>query len=394
MGLLQDLFRRPGDVTKRLFNFNVIQGSTNFNTYGTEKEKLAAALSNPAFLKVLSLQCDLFSLAKVYVYDQDKNELEQDEFLKWFRRPNPFQSQSQFLWDAMFWQMLGTSYAYLTSNNLSNPLLRAYHLDPAKIEWPQWLEQERDHLALSSEKLKRIMDAPLVYRYDNGVTLNPLIQELIITHDMTNGIGNWLKSPSRVDALYKVIANSEEALNSKNINVRYAGKFLVGSDSGTDRTPLMPEEKENIKEQMESDKQVFPTAAMVYIRRFVENMKVLELGSAYLEDYFIIGSMYGIPRDVLEAYQSSTFENQEQARAGHVAYTLDPKGNDWVNQYEDHFGYTDQGKNIVLDWSHLPFMQVFQKTQAEQERIKFETMKIMLELGYTLEEAKRTLDIQ
>ena len=80
-------------------------------------------------------------------------------------------------------------------------------------------------------------------------------------------------------------------------------------------------------------KAVHAVSKMLEIRRFVEDMASLELDKKYLNAYYLIGKMYGIPRDVLEAYESSTFENQEKARGAHVSYALQPRGNALMNGF-------------------------------------------------------------
>jgi hypothetical protein len=396
MSIFADLFSRfrANNSGQFRFNLNAVNASTQFHQYGKEKEKLAAVLSNPALAKVISLQCDLFSLGEIFVYDKEGAIIDNDPFENFIRNPNPFQSRSQFLWDFMFWNMLGNSYTYVDSKVVDKRGNFAYFLDPAKIEWPTNLDIERDVMLFSPESIRARGKEKIVYRYDSGQIQKIELDRIIISHDLTNGVGNWYKGPSRIDALHKVISNSEHALDAKNINVRYSGKFLVGSDSDINKVPLTDTEKEDIRTKMDSDQNVWPLKSMIQIRRFVENMKVLELGSAFLEDYFLIGTMYGIPRDVLEAYNSSTYENQEKARAAHVSYTLQPKGNDYMNLFERHFGYHEQGKNIVIDWAHLPFMTVFEKERADMDKVKMETMKLILDMGYSREEAAKYLDIE
>ena len=136
----------------------------------------------------------------------------------------------------------------------------------------------------------------------------------------------------------------------------------------------------------------FPLKTLVEIKRFVENLGNLQLDQAYQADYFIIGSMYGIPRDVLEtALTSSTFENQEKARMAHVSYTLQPKGNDFMDSLENYFGYDVAKKNIVIEWEHLPFMQVFEKEKADQQKVKIESLILLLDKGVPIEEVNEYL---
>ena len=122
-------------------------------------------------------------------------------------------------------------------------------------------------------------------------------------------------------------------------------------------------------------------------------MASLQLDEKYLNQYFLIGNMYGIPRDVLEAYTSATYENQEKARMAHVSYCLQPKGNAFMNDFEYFFGYRESGKNIYIDWSHLPFMQVFEEQKSSVEKSKIDSLTLLLSLGVPLTEANAYLDL-
>lgn len=390
-GQLFSLFR-SGIKGAYRFGYNVLHTSTQFNTFVSDKEKLVTVLSSPAALKVFALQCDLFSMGRVVVKDDKDRPLKDDEFLSLIRRPNPFQSQTQFLWNFMFWNMLGTAYCYTDSRVISEKN-KMYFLDPSRIEWPLELERDQDKLIFSDATIKKRGDLTIKYRYQDGTTLQFPLNRIIISTDLTNGIGNWYKGPSRLDALYKIVSNSEHALDAKNINLRYAGKFLVGSQNDTTKVGLGSEEKEDIENKVDSDeKKVWALKTMVEIRRFVSDFKSLELGKSFLEDYFLVGSMYNIPRDVLEAYNSATYENQEKARAAHVNYCLDPKGNQFMDAFEVHFGYDLERKNICITWDHLPFMQVFEKERVEVKKQKVELFKMMLGMGISVEDANSYLD--
>lgn len=381
---------RNGSNTLYNFGYDIITASTIFNDYTSENRKLAMVLSNPAVLKVISLQCDLFSMGKVYDYDQDDNIIEEkdSEILQMLKKPNPFQSRAQFLWDFMFWNMMGTAYLYIDSSVIGEN--KMYFLDPRKIDWPYDLDKMRDKLVFSPQKLKEMDKMIITYRYDDGTTFKFPLSKLIVITDLTNSLGNWHKGPSRLEALYKIVSNSEYALDSKNINVRYTSKFLVGSSNDTSKMGLSTEEKEDIETKVDSmEKKVWAVKTPVEIRRFVENLANLQLDQAYLADYFLIGNMYGIPRDVLEAYNSATYENQEKARAAHVNYCFDPKGNQFMNAIEDHFGYEN---NLVMSWDHLPFMQVFEKERAEVAKMKIESLNLLLQMGVKLDQANEFLD--
>lgn len=367
--------------------------SPQFNDYTTDRRKLEVIFSNPALLKVVCLQCDLFSLGKIYIYKGDV-EQDKDPLLQVFKKPNPFQYQSQLLWDYMFWVMVGNGYLYVDSN-VPTAENKLYFLDPSKMEWPQELIKAKDKLIFSNQTEAALKKYEIKYTYEDGTTTSIPLSKITHISDLTNGVGNWFKSPSRIDALYKIISNSEEALDASNINLNFSKKFLVAGQADpkkTDQLPMNETEKQDIESKMNGRKKVHAIKSMIDIKRFVEDMRSLELGKAYLEQYYLIGSMYNIPRDVLEAYTSSTFENQEKARAGHVSYTLEPKGTALFEPLSDRFGYMAAGKEICISWDHLPFVQVFEFDRAKTKNMNIQTMQAMLKMKMDLSEVNQYLD--
>jgi hypothetical protein len=381
------------------YNVDLINASTSFKSLGREEEKLAAVLTNPACMKVFALQCDLFSLAEVSVADVDSGEdIEDDPFLSLIRNPNPLSSstQAQFLWDYMFWSMIGTAYCYVDSRIVDRtPRNVMYFLNPCQIEWPKEFEQNRDKLFLTEKEVQKLGKILITYRYADGTKFEFPYDRLMMSFDLTNGIGNQFKGCSRLDALYKIISNSEHVLDSQNSNIRYTSKYLVASDQQTGTTTkagISEEEKIDIRRKMETaGENIFPLRSMVNIRRFVENYSNLQLKEEYLHNYFLVGSMYNIPRDVLEAYNSATYENQEKARAGHVSYTLSPKGDTFMNGFENHFGYKELGRNIYVSWEHLPFVQIFENDKLNAKKTAVTIMKELLTLGVPIEEVNEFL---
>lgn len=377
-------------------SFNVWSATPVFNDYGNDMAKLKAIFSNPALLKVFCLQCDLFSLGKIYVYKDGKDLADpNDPALKLLKNPNPMQTGKQILWDYMFWNMVGTSNVYLDSELVDKSNNKIYLLENQKMEYPLWMQQNSDKMIFSKGKEEEMMDQKIIYRYNDGSTITIPLRKIMVFTDLTNGVGNWFKSFSRIDALYKIISNSEVMLDSENINGRFSGKFMVaGTADPNDVTkiPLGNDEKTDIERKMQDHREVHAVKSMVDIKRFVENMGQLKLNEKYLAAYFLIGNMYGIPRDVLEAYNSSTFENQEKARGAHVSYTLEPKAEELMQALSKRFGYLDSGKELVMSWDHLPFMQVFEKDRAVTKEINARTFVNLIRNGVPLTEVNEFLD--
>jgi hypothetical protein len=333
----------------------------------------------------------LASLGKFEVY-QDDEEIEDDPILKLLNKPNPLQTGKQFVWDFMFWNMLGNANLYVDSKVIENNKL--YFLQSDKIEYPENFKS--DKIILSNAALNKLQDTPLRYKQKDSDLLFKY-KQLIQIFDLSNGLGNFYHSPSRLDALYKIIYNSDLALNSKNINTEFISKFFVSGKvdaKDTSQMPMGESDKQSVRESMRSSENVYPTKTMIDVKRFVDNYGVLEsLDKAFLADYYLLGKAFGIPRDVLEAYQSSTYENQEKARASHISYTIQPKMNDLCNALENYFGYDLLGKEIRICYDHLPHVQVFEKERAEARRLNAMAMKDLIDAGGNPQQVAEYLDI-
>jgi hypothetical protein len=294
----------------------------------------------------------------------------------------------------MFWNMVGNTYAYCDSKIVSTDNL-LYILENNKMDFPTEMRTYQDKIVLSKGTQKKISDFQIDYKYCDGSTSKFQWGKIIHTPDLTNGTGNWFRGASRIDALFKIVSNSEAAMDALNVNIRYSGKFMVAGQADPNNVTQLPmgeTEKQDIEQKMNGRKTVHAVKSMIDIKRFVDDLASLKLDEIQLAQYFLIGSMYGIPKDVLEAFNSGTYENQEKARGAFVSYCLAPKGKLFFEGFASFFGYDEQGKEIVIDWEHLPFMQVFAKERAETEKIKSETLLNYMRAGVKKDEINEVMD--
>lgn len=375
----------------------LLDPKSEFDSGQTDLFKLNAVFNNPAVLKVFKLQCDMFSQACIYVYNKDGVSKKNDPFLRLIENPNPFQQKSQFLWDYMFWKMLGNAYCYADSDVPSDNN-KLYFLDSSKMTFPDAMRKYQDMIVLSNDTMNKINDIEIEYRYSAGDTTKFKWGKITHIADLSSGTGNWFRARSVINSLYEIIANSRHSVSSKNINVRYAGKYMVAGESDPSNITQMPlgeGEKQDIEQKMNGVKTVHAFKSMIDIKRFVEQSAIIgDLDKSYWDDYFKIGSLYGIPGEVLEAFTKggATYENQEKARGAHVDYTLAPAGEQLANAFEKRFGYTD--KDIVFSWDHLPFTQVFAKDKATTDKLKSEALINYMKAGVTIDEINATLDTE
>ena len=377
------------------YSTKFVDGMTDFSDFSDDIEKLKIIFSNPAVLKVFQIRCNMFSMGKVYAY-KNNEEQKNDPLIERIKKANYFQQKNQWLWDYMFWKMVGNAYCYIDSRFAANDKNQMYWLDSSKMTMPVNLQNMRDKIVLSAATYRSIQETNINYRYSDGSSTSIKWGNIMHIPDLSNGTGNWFRSGSRLPALYKIISNSEAALDSKNINVRYSGKFIVSGKNdelNVQKTPMLNSEKQDIEEKTDSrTRNVYAMKTAADIKRFVESAAIVgELDKSYLNDYFLIGAEYDIPKDVLEALNSSTYENQEKGRGAFVSYCLQPDAESLTSALENYFDYKET--NIVIDWEHLPFMQVFAKERAETGFKVTQSLLNLMKAGVVIEEINAILDL-
>lgn len=345
--------------------------------------RVLSVMGSPVLLSVFALQCDLFSLGKPVLKDLDGNIIDESELLESLSSPNPFMETPDLLWCVMFAIMLGNCYLYHYRS--ATGVDKLYILDDRNMEFSDGLRDYKQRLILSDRTLKNMSKQIVKYRISPTETLDIEWGDIIHIPDLQY-LGN-MQGSSRLDAAIKIAANSEAALDAQNINIRYSGKFMIAGKTDENnimKLTLSPQEKEDIEKKIDGPKNVHAVRSLIDIKRFVENIGNLKLTEAYLDAYFQIGKLYGIPKDVLEAYQSSTFENQEKARGAHVSYTLQPKGEQVMAGLIRSFNL--EGVTGELTWEHLPFMAVFRMQKAAEKEKKIDIMKKLIDIGVDIDQ--------
>ena len=357
--------------------------------------KLDLVLKNPAALHIFTLIPDLFSMGE-YVLERDGEIVEEDNtLLNLLKNPNPMQTESQLKWDYMFWRMLGT--ANLFSLSRQAEMSKLYFLKPHYIDWSDSMKDNAESI-FQSDAMAEAMDDE-IFEYDTGKKVYKFnYGQLLQFFDTSNtiGPGGWFDGPSKLDALYKIVLNSDAALKSKGVTADFAGKFLVGSQNDIEDVSTLPmndADKRSVRRAMSSRESVFPTKTAPNIERFIDDSAVLQnLDDSFLTDAFLIGKMLkNIPKDALELLGDSTYENQEKARASLISYCIQPDADDFTQKISEYFGLTDQGLTIRLDYSHLPFVQVFEGERASVANSKANAFGSLTELGMDYDKAAEFL---
>ncbi|OWP87783.1 hypothetical protein BWK60_01985 [Flavobacterium covae] len=351
--------------------YEIWSSENNSNSLTTDKQKLNAVLSNIPLLKVFAFNADLFSSGKVI---NNKGE----EFLpKQMPKPNPKQTWSQYFWEYMFWLQFGTVYQY--NDKASNT---TQFLNPAKISFDSSLVDKMKGIILRNVTFKDILNGSLKYDLGNGRSQMIPLKDVVPYFDLSSGMNdNFYKGASRLDALWKVVGNFEETLDSKSTNLKHSKKFILTGQKkdgvqGLESLPMGQAEKDSIERAVNGNKQIHATKQPMSLIRMVEDMAKLKLDDSLKDDFLLIASMYGVPKELIDIIsEGSTFENQEKAMARHIDYFHASKAKVLIEGLQNVFGWTD----LEYSFSHLSFNQIFEKEREEKEKTKQERIKLYLE---------------
>lgn len=401
MGLFTNWFGSPwSNLNRRIHRdfirgekFFPITGNTRYNNLDDEKEKVNAILTNPASLFIFTLNCDLFSLGEPII-KRNGEILEDHPLYNILNNPNPYQSQNQFLWDYMFWNMTGNANLYLESRfDIENNMLM--FLNNSKIDFPQKMIDNADKYFKNT--IQKLDKENIEYVYDDGTRQKIAYNKILHFSDTTITTNAYYKGSSKLDALYKIISNSELALDAKNIELLFNGKYMVSGKVNADdinNPMMMPDEKKTIETKVLKDQPITAVRSMVDIKKFIDSLKTKELDHSFLNDAYIIGRIYQIPKDVIQAFyeNGAKYENAKLSTADHVDYALKPKGDDFMKGIARYFKFNDV--EVCMDWSHLPFMQVRQMQKYDAELNRAKALKELLTSGVDAEDAQKLLDYE
>lgn len=392
-GNKQEPVKIERDVLGNIF-YTMFSSSTALGKVIPDSEKLKACTQNPALLKVISLDCDIFSMGKVNQYNDEK--LKEKDFLYTIRKqPNLKQNWTQFFWDFKFWlNIYGNAYLYNPNNSKDLSSQAIQWLDPTKIVWDSNIYNKLKNFVFSVTGYNELMKSYVRYNIGNGETKNIRLDEIVVFYDLTNaGQDNVLGGVSRIDALFKIIKNSELSLDAKSINLEFTQKFLVAGKHNPDNIsdlPMGEAEKKSIEGAVLSNNPVTAVKSMIDIKRYVDDMAKLKLDESFYNDFFMFGSMYNIPRDILEtSLRGATFENQEKSMARLIEYAEAPKAKMFTDWLESQYGFQD----VRMSWSDLMFNQVFEKERADRIKVQIENIKVAREINAISEaEAKKMIN--
>lgn len=354
--------------------YSMLFGSKKRGGFKDYECMLNEVLQNPAILKVLTFRADVYSQVRIDSYKNDKID-KKNILFDIQKRPNYWQTWSEFHFDVEFYRCLGSAYIYKQGESV-------YCLNPAKIKIDKTTQELYQRLIFSQGAARDFKGKTFKYKLnDNKETILEL-SNLYILSDLTGSLSNdFFAPPSRLESLYQVAINGNLAITSKTRNLEFTQKYLISgqhTNSDTSSLPMGEEEKDGIEKGLLGHRAIHATESKVDFTHLVSNLKALGLDESYLADLTIVANMYGVDTDVLGiSTKKSSYENKEKGIGAFIDYTLMPKVQQLTELYEQIYELED----VRGTFEHLPFNQIFQAEKVTNDNTKLTNLKLAQELG-------------
>lgn len=375
MNFFQRLFSverdRYGSFT---YNFIDANGFDNNSNY------LKMSLENPILMTIIALRCKIYSQMKIKHLNANGDVIENSQIVNLLKAPNVFQSQEDFFFQQMwFLSSYGTNYTYQLKP--TSEVKALYNLIPTNVDFNQseklnkFIITEKDYNDYSKKKIK--------YTLDN-TQYNIELKNIIATYDLANGLteNSFNSSPSRVKGIKKTLANIDEAIKAKNVNLQMAQKYLLGNKSTGNEAQISDPDRQDIFQKI-SKKNLMITNANVEVKHLVSDLKRLFLDEQMSNDALTCLLAYDMSKDVLNYFSNSTstYENKEKAMVDYLQNSIQVDANNTMNSFNDQFGLNEKGEMLVASYDHHPAMSKVVAEKIGTLKSMQEVIKLSLENG-------------
>lgn len=373
------------------FFYTLFEGNSN-----SKKHKTIQAYNQTyALHRVIDLIKDTGKLANINLYENGK--LKTKNYLYKFKpKPNPYQTWTDFVEEFVFWYSLGNVYFWKPTTTFAENQ-NYYFLDYSKFDEETIKKFKKFGKKLSNQNsnefLKEFGGHIIKYNYSDNETQNIPLKEIVV---ISSGINtdSWFLEKNKIEAIQKIISNSEDTLDSKNINIHFSKKYVAyqgvnKDDLAQQITGLGKQEREDIKGRVMSKDPLHVSGSNnLEVKRFIDNLKNLGFDESFLNDYLLIGMFFNVPLEILGDFLrgkglSSQGDAKEKAMIQFIDMCLMPILQKLTDVLELKL---NDNQEVKAEFTHLWFMKVAVKQQSEQRKADLDALKIAKDLG--LDESK------
>lgn len=360
------------------FSYTFLDGDSFVNS----EKYLDMFLTNPVLMTVISLRAELYSQMKITHVNRDGKVKEDSPYVKLLSTPNYFQSKEDFFYQQMvFLSTDGTDLIYQKKAFINDIPKAIYNLIPTDLDWNK--TQKLNKFLVTQKDIKDYNNRVVKYTLDDKEYDLPL-SDLIPTYDLANGLtcNSWMRSPSRVKGIVKVLENIDKNIYSKHVNLDMSSKYL-GKNSGTGNEAQLKDVDRNSIESVISRKSLILTnQSTVDVQHLVTNMKNLYLDEQFADDANKVLLAYGMNKNVLNYFaKDSTFDNQEKGIVSYIQNSIQSTADNTMNSFSQQWGLFDKGEKLVASYDHLAVMQSVVVEKINNFKAMQEAIKIAIENG-------------
>jgi len=389
----RELFRFERDRSGNVF-YEMLENKGFENS----KDYLESSINNPILLTIISLRCKIYSQMRIRHVNEKGVDIKNSEVLKLLKTPNFFQSQQDFLYQLeWFKSAVGTNYTYQKKNVLSGEVTSIFNLIPSEIDLND--SHKVDSFIGTKGDLKKINEKTIKYKLDKTEhTLK--LGDLIPFYDLSNGItkNSFMRSPSRLEGISKVVQNIDENLKSKNINLKMSQKYLAtnqGNSNGV--TPLLTEQDRKSIEGVLYDKSLNITNVPVDVKHLVSDFKKLFLDEMFANDALTCLLAFEMNQEVINYFRkASSLNSQEQdlSMINWIQNSIQTDADSDMDSFSQQWGLFEKGEKLVASYDHLPIMQKILKTKIETYKLFQESIQLSITNGMVTAQEAKVMDEQ
>ena len=351
----RELFRvvrdRSGQVSYQFMDGSDFAYSENY---------LKLSLENPVLMTICALRAKMYSQMKISHVNANGDVIENSPYVKRLMTPNFFQSKEDFFFQQMwFLSATGTCLSYEIKASRINPLPEAiYNLIPSEIKLND--THKISKFITTKADQRAYQDKTIKYTLDNE-TYNIRIGDLIPFYDLANGLipNSFMRSPSRVKGVYKVLQNIEENLKSKYNNLKFSQKYMVTNKENSGMASnILDEDRKDIERKIGNQDTII-TNAVVDAKHLISDLKKLYLDEQFASDALKVLLAFDMNKDILNYFGvgGSTYENQEKGELRYLQNSIMPTAESTMNSYSQQWGLFEKDEKLVASYDHLNIMQ-------------------------------------
>ena len=349
---------------------------------------LQISLNNPVLMPIIALRAKIYSQMHITHVDVNGEEVKNSEILALFKQPNYFQSQEDFLFQqSWFLSATGNDLTYCAKAfNVGKAM---YNLLPSAIDLNN--THKIDKLIITDADFKALEDKHIIYTIE-GETHNYKLKDIIPFYDLSNGLEerSFMRSPSRVKGISKILENIEENLLAKNTNLKMTQKYLASSKGDGNSAHIKDEDRKDIFSKIGKNSLMI-TNTELDVKHLVSDMKKLALDPQFSEDALKCLLAFDMNSEVLNYFSggASTYDNYNQATINWIQNFIQSDADKAMNSFSSYFGLFEKNEKLVASYNHLPVMAKLVNDKVASFKALQETLKVAVELGtMTIAEAK------